>query len=105
MVYQNNLSSFEELLRKENSATVHQRNLKTLATEIYKIKNNLSPKIIPDVFPQEKIYTLRNKNRLTVSNRKSVSYGTEYLRYLGPKRWNKLPDKLKQAASLSTFKT
>ena len=105
IVYQDNVSSFEELLKKDNSARVHQRNLKTLATEIYKIKNNLSPQIIQDIFPQEKkIYTLRNKNHLTLSNSKSVSYGIESLRYLGPKIWNMLPDKLKQAASLSTFK-
>ena len=37
-IYQDNVSSFEELLKKDNSARVHQRNLKTLATEIYKIK-------------------------------------------------------------------
>ena len=105
IVYQDNVSSFEELLKKDNSARVHQRNLKTLATEIYKIKNNLSPQIIQDIFPQEKkIYTLRNENHLTLSNPKSVSYGIESLRYLGPKIWNMLPDKLKQAASLSTFK-
>ena len=85
IVYQDNVSSFEELLKKDNSARVHQRNLKTLATEIYKIKNNLSPQIIQDIFPQEnKIYTLRNKNHLTLSNPKSVSYGIESL-YLGPK--------------------
>ena len=47
---------------------------------------------------------MRNKNHLTLSNHKSVSYGTECLRYLGPKIWKMLPDKLKQAASLSTFK-
>ena len=53
MVYQGNLYSFEELLKKDNSVTVHQRNLKTLTTEIYKIKTNLSPQIIQDTFPQE----------------------------------------------------
>ena len=45
-----------------------------------------------------------NKGKQTLSNPKSVNYGTKSLRYLGPKIWNKLPDKLKQAASLSTFK-
>ena len=40
-IYQDNVSSFEELLKKDNSARVHQRNLKTLATEIYKIKKKI----------------------------------------------------------------
>ena len=57
MVYQDKLSYFEELLQKDNSTRVHQRNLKTLATEIYKIKNNLSHQIIQDIFPQKIKYT------------------------------------------------
>ena len=75
MVY-HNLYSFEELLKKDNSGTVNQRNLKTLATEINKIKYNISPQIVQDIFPQEKKkYILRNKNHLTLSNTKSASYG------------------------------
>ena len=105
MVYQDNLYSFEELLEKDNSGTVNQRNLKTLAAEICKIKHNISPQIVQDIFLQEKKkYIFRNKNHLTLSNTKSASYGTESLRNLGPKISNTLSDKLKQAASLSTFK-
>ena len=46
IVYNDHFSSFEELLSKDKSVTVHQRNLQTLATEMYKILNGLSPDIM-----------------------------------------------------------
>ena len=41
LVYQDNSLSFAELLEKDNSVTIHLRNLQLLATEIYKLKNGL----------------------------------------------------------------
>ena len=35
--------TFPELLDMDNSITIHQKNLQRLATEIYKVKNNISP--------------------------------------------------------------
>ena len=42
LVYQDNSLSFAELLEKDNSVTIHLRNLQLLATEIYKLKNGLA---------------------------------------------------------------
>ena len=39
LVYQDKQSSFEELLRKNISVSVHMKNLQYLATEIFKFKN------------------------------------------------------------------
>ena len=39
LVYQNNLS-FSELLDLDNSVTVHQKNLKVLMTEVYKVNHS-----------------------------------------------------------------
>ena len=50
IVYNDHFSSFEELLSKDKSVTVYQRNLQTLATEMYKILNGLSPDIMQDIF-------------------------------------------------------
>ena len=38
--------SFEELLRKDKSFTIHHRNLQKLAIEMHKFRRNLSPDII-----------------------------------------------------------
>ena len=50
MVYIDYNSSFEQLLAKDNSVSVHHRNIQKLAIEIYKVQNNLSNKINKGLF-------------------------------------------------------
>ena len=45
-VYNNQISPFEELLRRDKSETIQRRNIKTLAAELFKIKNGLSNDIM-----------------------------------------------------------
>ena len=42
IVYKDNISSFEDLLKKDRSFTIHQRNIQSLAIELFKVKGNLS---------------------------------------------------------------
>ena len=61
IVYNDHFSSFEELLSKDKSVTVHQRNLQILATEMYKILNGLSPDIMQGIFEtKSNHYNTRN---------------------------------------------
>ena len=50
IVYSDNQSTFEELLVKDNTVSVHQHNLQFLATELYKVLNGLSPDLIKLLF-------------------------------------------------------
>ena len=50
IVYQNKKSDFETLLKYDKSATIHVRNIHFLVPEIYKVKNNISPEIMRDIF-------------------------------------------------------
>ena len=50
LTYKDNQSSFKELLEKYRSVTVHHKNLQVLVTEICKVKNDLAPDIMKDVF-------------------------------------------------------
>ena len=43
LVYKNDDCPFQELLEMDNYATIHERNLKTLATEMFKVINKISP--------------------------------------------------------------
>ena len=43
---------YNDLLRKDKSVTMHVRNLRLLATEMFKVKNNLSPSFIVELFPK-----------------------------------------------------
>ena len=53
--------TFKEHLEKNETVSIHQRNLHTLATEIYKAKNKISPKVVNSLFEFiNKNYNLRN---------------------------------------------
>ena len=59
-------SSFDELLDKDGSFTIHQRNVQVLATEIFKYLHGLSPAIVSEVFKVNEIIPqdLRMRNEL-----------------------------------------
>ena len=42
--------SFDDLLKEDQSVIIHQKNLQILATETYKVKNDLGPKLTADIF-------------------------------------------------------
>ena len=52
IIYSDKQSSFETLLEEDGSVSVHNRNLQILVTEIYKIKNDLYPLIVTELFQQ-----------------------------------------------------
>ena len=50
IIYQDYNSSFKELLRKDSSLTIHQRNLKLLVTEMFTVKIGCASDIIKEIF-------------------------------------------------------
>ena len=85
MVYQDSKSSFEELLVKNGSFSIHVRNIQTFAIELYKVWYGLSPKIMNLVFPLNITSRYPGMNGFKTRNVKKVSQGTETLAHLGPK--------------------
>ena len=105
VAYNNNVSSFQELLLKDNSVTIHNRNLQVLVTEMFKVKLGLSPVIMTSVFQSRECnYNLRNFNQFRSECVNSVYYGTERLSCLGPKLWSLLPQEYKDIDNLADFK-
>ena len=52
IVHKDYKSSFAELLSEDKSFTVHHKNVQKLAIEMYKVKNELCPKIMLDLFKE-----------------------------------------------------
>ena len=61
IIYSDKISTFKELLEKDNSASIHYRNIQALATEIYKVSNGVSPEIMNEIFQlrEKSHYNLR----------------------------------------------
>ena len=102
IVYKDNVSSFEDLLMRDNSFTIHERNIQTLAIELYKVAYSLSPKIMQLVFPLNDYAKYPGENNFKTRNVKTVNYGQETLAHLGPKIWSIVPMDIKKF-SLSKF--
>ena len=105
IVFNDNKSTFRELLLKDNSVTVHERNIQTLAIELYKILNGFSPEIMNQVFPLKENIKYHSQNKFKTRNVHSVKYGINTLTHLGPKIWAMVPDEIKDETSLMNFKT
>ena len=72
-VYNDNVSTFEKLLEKDNSVTIHVRNLKILATEPYKTNENLAAPIMHEIFEQRNIqYNLRSQTDFQLGSVETV---------------------------------
>ena len=104
LVYKDNVSSFEELLIKDNSVSVHQKNIQLLAIELYKVKNDIGPELLKDVFKLKDENRYCSKLPFETSNVKTVTYGTQTLSYIGPKIWSLIPSDIKDTNTLNEFK-
>ena len=83
---QDNTSTFQELLNKDNSVSIHHRNLQVLATETFKIHRDLSPEILRETFVSKtSLYNLRRNDTYEKRKVHSVYHGTESLLFLRPK--------------------
>ena len=107
IVYQDFQSSFSALFLKDNSFTIHQKNLQLLAIGIFKVKMNVSPEIMNEIFVFSKSYAyeLRCGNCLSRSNIHSTDFGIQSISNIAAKIWNKIPNKIKEACSLTRFKS
>ena len=105
IVYRDKTSNFTKLLQKGNAVTVHQRNLRVLAPEIYKVKIRLARQRVKELFPLSvHAYNLRSTYEFKLENVNMVHYGTEYLSFLGPKIWELVALEIKSFHFLEEFK-
>jgi predicted transport protein len=102
-VYSDFTSSFEELLEKDNSVTVHQRNIQLVAIEMFKATKDIGPRIVRDLFTLDHNENRdRNFSRPNINNKNT---GENTIRYFGPIVWDEmLPNEFKTIETLENFK-
>ena len=105
LIYKDRKSSFEQLLEIDSSDSAHDRNLRTLATEIYKIYHDISPTVINEIFTRwhQNQHNLRNWTYFDAPKVRTVNHGSESVRYLG-KIWEIRPVYTKELDTIDKFK-
>ena len=106
IVYNNNTSTYGELLETDNSVLVHFRNVQALTIELYKVVNGFSPDIMKDVFPlnENSFYNARNKRTFHSRHVRTVHFGSQTLSHLAPTIWQLVPEEIKKLESVASFK-
>ena len=99
----NSNESYEELLLRNNEVSIHQKQLRILATEVFKSLADLNPDFMKSYFTIKEIpYCLRNGNFLKIpSSARSTLYGTNSVIFRACLVWNKLPLSVKQSQSIT----
>merc|ERR1712074_69682 len=82
IVYDDYESSFQKLLEISNSFTIHERNIQSLAIEIYKVVNNIAPEIMNLVFQKNLNAFYPRQSTLKTFNVKTTSWGINSLAHL-----------------------
>ena len=105
LVYNDKSSSFWELLERDKSVTIHERNIQVLLTEIFKVKSGVVPEIMTEIFKiKDHSYELRKNSCIERRITTSCKYDSETVSNLETKIWDILPENIKRAESLQGFK-
>ena len=109
IIYRDYDSQFDELLAKDNSVKIHHRNIHTLAFEMFKVTNGLSPDFMNDIFyikqRGDSVSSNTRKGGLFYNNHnpRTTGFDLETLSNICPKIWEILPKSIKACKSLNEF--
>ena len=84
ILYKDYISSFDDLLVKDNSFRIHHTNLQKLAVKIFKVKINVVPEVMKDIFRiVANPYSLRNETKFKYFKVLTVRYRIETTSFVG----------------------
>ena len=105
IAYKDNISSFEELLKKDKYFFMHHINIQSSAIELCKVKINLSNTITCDIFETRNLeYSLRSQIDSIRTRVNTSSFLLNSLKYLVTKIWDIVPYDIKPVGNLNLFK-
>ena len=105
IVYKNGINSFEDLLKRDKSVTMHHMNIQSLAIELLKVKQNVSSSMwCYIVQTRSKSYNLRSQTDFVRINASTNQYGLNFMRYFASKLWQMIPMEIKNSVSIESFK-
>ena len=77
IVYNDYITSFEDLIKKDNSFKIHHKNIQSLAIELFKVEKGIANPILCDIFPLRSVdYNLRSQTDFPVSSVNTTHFGS-----------------------------
>ena len=106
LVYNDFSSSFENLLDRDKSFSIHHRNIQYLAMEMYKVVHGLTIGTLAEFFTRNQSDGpyLRSESDFKQPQVRTELKGKNSIRYLGPLIWNSVPIEIKNTESFEDFK-
>ena len=84
-VYNDTSSTFQEFLQLNGSVSTHYENIQTLATDVFKVVNNICPPSMKLLFHfRENRYDIRKFQEIRQQKVRTVRYGLETALYRAP---------------------
>ena len=105
-VYRDDISTFDELLKKDNSFTIHHRNIQTMSIEMFKSKHNFGPSLLNKIFPINVNFNpnLIHSSEFKRPNVNTVHFGKDSLSYFGSVIWDLIPQNIREIDDLNRFR-
>ena len=105
-IYSDYNTTYAELLTKANLPSLEIGRLRSIAVEVYKALNNLSPPFINNDFNLTSTrYNLRSGGSIQTNHSRTTKYGLHSFKNFGAMLWHQIPLEIRQASDLKTFKT
>ena len=104
-VINNDDAEYDDLCNEQKVLNIHKRCIKTVAIQMYKIKQQKVPIYVQEMFSRrESHYDIRDNDLFEIPHYKTVTYGKKSFRYFGAKLWANIPKEIKAKPSLTGFK-
>ena len=105
-IFDDQNSSYDELLHKANLPSLEIRRLRTMSIECFKIIHDLSPPCLSNlVSRRESTYSFRYTNILDIPRVRTVTYGKKSFKFAVPLLWNELPEHFRTQTNFLQFKS
>ena len=102
-MHNTNSVEYSNLLNRANLPSLQNRRLQDLAAFMYKVKYNLVPSNVVEIFSVESSkYHLRNMD-FHLLRFNSVHYRKQSIRCFGPYIWSTLDNKIEDKSTLQSF--
>ena len=104
ILYKDYESSFEALLTRIGSSSIHVSNLQKVMIEIFKSINGLNPPLMREFYERKHVtYNLTIQNLYKLPPIKTMNFGLDSISFRGSFLWNTLDDSIKREKTLACF--